>query len=406
MIRRLKIKFVCINMLIVTVMLSVIFGMLLYNTSRNMEEQGYRTLQNIHEELSHRGPVMRWNRVPFFAVVVSQEGDLALQASTFPDSGEELDLLKIAGSVHGSGEEQGVLEEYNLRFSSRPFLRGARIVFMDVSMENGILMDLIKTCMKIAALSYMVFLGISILLAQWAIRPVEAAWKNQRQFVADASHELKTPLTVIMTNAELLQEDTFEEVSRKQFAGNILTMSHQMRGLVEGLLDLARVDNGVVKTSFEELDFSDVVENALLPFEPLFFEKGMELASSIEPGLFLRGSRDHLQQVVDILLDNAVKYGDPENRVEVALQRQGYFLSLRVSTAGEAISREDLKRIFRRFYRIDKARSMNHSYGLGLSIAQSIVEDHRGKIWAESRNGINSFWVTLPGLRHRQTEQH
>ena len=406
MIRRLKIKFVCINMLIVTVMLSVIFSMVLQNTRRNMEEQGYRTLQSIHEELSHRGPVMRWNRVPFFAVVISSEGELSLQTSTFLDSGEEPDLLNIARMVYSSEEEQGILEEYDLRFSRKTFLRGERMVFMDISMENSILMDLIKTCIKIGALSYVVFLGISILLAQWAICPVEAAWKNQRQFVADASHELKTPLTVIMTNAELLQEDTYEDASRKQFAGSILAMSHQMRGLVEGLLDLARVDNGVVKTTFEELDFSDVVENALLPFEPLFFEKGMELVSSIEPGLILRGSRSHLQQVADILLDNAVKYGDPEKKVEVCLQRQGYFVSLCVSTSGEAISREDLKRIFRRFYRIDKARSMNHSYGLGLSIAQSIVQDHRGKIWAESKNGINTFWVLLPGVRHRQPVQH
>ena len=406
MIRRLKIKFVCINMLIVTVMLSVIFSMVLQNTRRNMEEQGYRTLQSIHEELSHRGPVMRWNRVPFFAVVISSEGELSLQTSTFLDSGEEPDLLNIARMVYSSEQEQGILEEYDLRFSRKTFLRGERMVFMDISMENSILMDLIKTCIKIGALSYVVFLGISILLAQWAIRPVEAAWKNQRQFVADASHELKTPLTVIMTNAELLQDDTYEDASRKQFVGSILAMSHQMRGLVEGLLDLARVDNGVVKTTFEELDFSDVVENALLPFEPLFFEKGMEPVSSIEPGLILRGSRSHLQQVADILLDNAVKYGDPEKKVEVCLQRQGYFVSLCVSTSGEAISREDLKRIFRRFYRIDKARSMNHSYGLGLSIAQSIVQDHRGKIWAESKNGINTFWVLLPGVRQRQPVQY
>ena len=401
MIRRLKIKFVCINMLIVTVMLSVIFGMVLGNTRRNMEEQGYRTLQSIHEELSHRGPVMRWNRVPFFSVVISPEGELSLQTSTFLNSAEESDLLKIAQTVYESGEDQGVLDEYDLRFSRKTFLIGERMVFMDISMENSILMDLIKTCITIGALSYVVFLGISILLAHWAIRPVEAAWKNQRQFVADASHELKTPLTVIMTNAELLQEDSFEEASRKQFAGSILAMSHQMRGLVEGLLDLARVDNGVVKTSFEELDFSDVVENALLPFEPLFFEKGMELVSNMEHDLLMRGSKVHLQQVVDILLDNAVKYGDPEKKVEICLQRQGYYVCLCVSTAGEAISREDLKRIFRRFYRIDKARSMNHSYGLGLSIAQSIVQDHRGKIWAESKNGINSFWVVFPSVKHR-----
>ena len=111
MIRRLKIKFVCINMLIVTVMLSVIFGMVLGNTRRNMEEQGNRTLQSIHEELSHRGPVMRWNRVPFFAVVVSPDGELSLQASTFLDSAEETDLLNIARTVYESGEMQGVLDE-------------------------------------------------------------------------------------------------------------------------------------------------------------------------------------------------------------------------------------------------------------------------------------------------------
>lgn len=406
MIRCLKIKFVCINMLIVTVMLAVIFGMVLQNTRRNMEERGYRTLQIIQEEPFHRGPATRWNRVPFVLIEISPEGEFHLRSNTLFDSNEDMDLLKIAQFVYESEEKQGILKEYNLRFSRRPFPRGERIVFMDVSMENNILKDLIKSCIKIGAVSYLVFLGISILLAQWAIRPVETAWKNQRQFVADASHELKTPLTVIMTNAELMQEDCLEEASRKQFEGSILTMSHQMRGLVEGLLDLARVDNGIVKTSFEELDFSDMVENALLPFEPLFFEKGMELVSSVEQGISLRGSRDHLQQVVDILLDNAVKYGDPEKKAEVCLQRQGNSVSLRVSTSGEAISREDLKRIFRRFYRIDQARSMNHSYGLGLSIAQSIVEEHRGKIWAESKNGINDFKVLLPGLKHRYPVHH
>ena len=406
MILRLKIKFVCINMLIVTVMLAVIFGMVLHNTHRNMEDQGYRTLQSIHEELSHRGPVMRWNRVPFFAVMVSQDGELTLQASTFPDSDEALDLMEIAGMVYASEENQGLLETYNLRFSRRQFPRGERIVFMDVSMENSILRDLIRTCVKIALFSYMVFLGISMLLARWAIRPVETAWKNQRQFVADASHELKTPLTVIMTNAELLQEESFEAVSRKQFAENILSMSHQMRGLVEGLLDLARVDNGALKTSFAELNFSTLVENALLPFEPLFFEKGMELVSNIEQDLFLKGSHAHLQQVVDILLDNAVKYGAPEKQVRVSLQRQGYYIILCVSSAGDPISKEDLKRIFRRFYRIDQTRAMNHSYGLGLSIAQSIVEDHRGRIWAESKDGINDFRVLLPGLKHRYSMHH
>jgi len=181
-------------------------------------------------------------------------------------------------------------------------------------------------------------------------------------------------------------------------------MSRQMRGLVEGLLDLARVDNGIVKTTFEEFNFSAAAENCLLPFEPLFFEKGMELVSEIEPGISLQGSKSHLQQVVDILLDNAVKYGEPEKKVKVCLRRGGHYVQLCITTAGDEISREDLKQIFRRFYRIDKARSMNQSYGLGLSIAQRIVEDHRGKIWAESENGFNSFYVQLPVLSYRQSK--
>lgn len=403
MITRLKIKFVCINMLIVTVMLMIIFGTVLYNTGSNMEEQGYRTLQSIHEDPMHRDHSWRNRRVAFFTVAVSPQGVMSISNNTFIDREIDSELLDIARSVYQGGKKQGVLKEHDLRFMRRAVPPGEEIVFMDVSMEHMILKDLMGTCIHIALVSYLLFFVISVLLAQWAIRPVETAWKNQRQFVADASHELKTPLTVIMTNAELLQDKSYEDTAKEQFASSILTMSRQMRGLVEGLLDLARVDNGVVKATFSELDFSAVVNNCLLPFEPLFFEKGMELISVVEPEIFLRGSRSHLQQVVDILLDNAVKYGDPDQKVEVRLQRQGLFAQLCVASAGAEISREDLKRIFRRFYRIDKARSMNQSYGLGLSIAQSIVEDHRGKIWAESKNGVNSFYVQIPILLHRQS---
>ena len=177
-------------------------------------------------------------------------------------------------------------------------------------------------------------------------------------------------------------------------------MSHQMRGLVEGLLNLARVDNGVVKTVFTDLDLTELVNDCLLPFEPLYFEKGMELVSDLEPGIHVRGSESHLRQVVDILLDNAAKYATPQSTVQVQLRRQGIYGLLTVSNPGEEISKEDLKNIFKRFYRIDKARSMNHSYGLGLSIAQSILQDHGGKIWAESQNGIISFHVQLLLHRH------
>ena len=240
------------------------------------------------------------------------------------------------------------------------------------------------------------FLGISILLSRWVITPVKVAWDQQRQFVADASHELKTPLAVIMSNAELVQNEETGEEDRIKFSRNILAMTYQMRTLVENMLEMARVDNGAVKTQFSHLDLSQLVQDAVLSFQLLYAEQGMALECAAQEDIFVQGSEQHLYQVMDVLLDNALKYGTPGSTVRVELRHSGRGCVLSVASAGEAISAEDLKNIFKRFYRADKARAMNGSYGLGLSIAESIVSAHRGRIWAESSLGINTFFVALP----------
>ena len=161
-------------------------------------------------------------------------------------------------------------------------------------------------------------------------------------------------------------------------------------------MELARVDNAQNHITMQELDFSKLISDAVLPFEPLFFEKGMVLESEVEPGIRLRGSAEHLRQVPEILLDNAMKYADPASTVQVRLVRHGRECLLSVANRGPEIGREDLKNIFKRFYRVDQARSMGGSYGLGLSIAERIVQTHRGRIWAESAGGTNTFYVQLP----------
>lgn len=272
-----------------------------------------------------------------------------------------------------------------------------RIVFADISSELKTLHNLIESCVFIGAISFVIFLGISILLAHWTVRPVDRAWRQQRQFVADASHELKTPLTVIMTNAELLQSTDYDTESRTRFAGNILTMSQQMRSLVEGLLDLARFDNGQRHMAFSRQDFSKLVSDAVLPFEPVFYEKGLRLSTEVEDGIALYGSAQHLRQLVEILLDNAQKYSAEQGETKVQLRKQGRnHCLLAISNPGTELTKADLKNIFKRFYRVDQARSRTGSFGLGLSIAQSITQEHRGKIWAESVGGRNIFYVQLP----------
>ena len=397
MIRRLRIKFVCINMTIVTAMLLVIFAMVFHFTQENLQRQSSRAmdLAQMPTPPGFPGAVPDKILLPGFVVEIGHSGNMVIQDNGFYDLSDEALVRKLVDQAQNSGDRTGKLSQYKLRYQIHSVPTGQRIVFVDISAEMETVKGLVKSCLMIGGASLLVFLGISILLAHWAVRPVETAWNQQQQFVADASHELKTPLTVIMTNAELLHSDDYGEAEKRQFSQNVLTMSQQMRGLVESLLELARVDNGAVKMSFGTVDFSALVEDCLMRFDPVYFEKNRFLEGTVEENLRIKGSQSYLQQAVDILLDNGVKYAPEGSTVKVSLRRQGSQCLLCVSNAGEPISRENLKNIFKRFYRVDKARSRDGSFGLGLSIAQSIVSEHRGKIWAESSDGVNIFCIQL-----------
>ena len=148
-----------------------------------------------------------------------------------------------------------------------------------------------------------------------------------------------------------------------------------------------------MKMHFECVDFSELVSDAALSFQLLYEEKERELRCAVQDGIQIQGSEQHLYQVMDVLLDNALKYSVPGGPVRVELTGSGKSCVLSVASPGDPISKEDLKNIFKRFYRADKARAMNGSYGLGLSIAESIILAHKGKIWAESEQGYNTFFV-------------
>ena len=401
MIKRLRIKFICINMTIVTAMLLVILGMVLHFTEENLQKQSMGMAQNLMGGMQFPAPPSGERfapedvRLPWFRVSWDPAGQMRILSNGYEEELGEDTLREIIDIARDSDQPTGILRNHRLRFSKVPGMFGEQIVFVDISSEMATMESLLRTCVVVGILSFGVFLVLSILLARWAIRPVEKAWNQQRQFVADASHELKTPLTVIMTNAELLQDSGYDEISRQGFADSILTMSRQMRFLVESLLDLARLDNGS-RLPFEALDLSELTGESLLPFEALYFERQLGLESEVEENIRVRGSRSHLKQVLDILLDNGAKYTAPGGSVRVSLARQGSHCLLRVSGPGEPIGREDLQNIFRRFYRVDKARQRDGSYGLGLSIADSIVREHGGRIWAESQNGENTFFVQIP----------
>ena len=404
MIKRLRIKFVCINMAIVTVMLCVIFGLVLHFTSTSMEKDSIEMMHAVAMNPQPLGAPGKWGpgaQLPHFILQLNPSGEWIVSGSgnyDLTDPAMLSELIKLS-----STQKSGVLKEYGLRFVRVVTPNTERIVFADMSRETSILSDLLETCLLIGAASFIVFLIISILLAHWAVKPVAVAWEQQRQFVADASHELKTPLTVILSNAQMLSGNGEDPELREKLTSNIVTVSQQMKDLVTKLLNSARVDQGIDTMEFSTLDLSETVSNAILPFDSIFYDQEKALSSKIEDGILVRGSQSHLVQVVDILLDNAQKYSSEHGHTWVTLKRQGTkHCLLTVSNEGEPISAKDLKHIFKRFYRADAARVRTGSYGLGLSIAEGIVKAHKGKIWAESRNGINTFAVQLPATTETQ----
>ena len=372
MIRKLRLKFICVNMLIVTLMLTAIFGMVYHLTRQGLETQSEAMLQSVASDAFHPnrpGSPPQEVHLPFFVLELDGNGGLTASGGGYYDLTDQEFLKTLADAATDADAPAGVLREYGLRYCRSVTPRGERIAFTDMSSERATLKNLTETCAAIGVLCFAAFLLISWLLARWAVKPVETVWQQQRQFVADASHELKTPLTVIMTNAELLNSPDFDETHRSQFAAHILTMSRQMRQLIEEMLDLARTDSG---------------------------QSTLTLAVDIQPGLTVRGSQQHLRQTVDILLDNARKYAAPSGEISVTLTRCGGRCRLTVSNPGPEISKADLQNIFKRFYRADEAHTQRGSYGLGLSIARNIILRHRGRIWAESKNGRNTFFVELP----------
>jgi signal transduction histidine kinase len=394
MLKKLRLKFILVNMIIVACMLLVIFGLVFQYTRAELNNESQVTLHGLMQ--GAQLPSATGSKLPYFALQISIHGGVTVSGSSYYDLKDEAFIQELIQYVYTVNTDEGYIAKYDLRYGVVAGVFSQTIIFVDVSGHTAALKSLVQSCTFVGVVALAAFFLISVLLARWAVRPVEKAWQQQRQFVSDASHELKTPLTVIMSNAELLQSEEFEPEAKQQFASSILVMSHQMRSLVEGMLELARADNGQVKKAFEILDLSKEVSDTILPFEPVFFEKGLILENELQPGISVRGSRGYLRQVLEILLDNAAKYSAP-GIVMVQLQHQGKnHCLLSVSNPGAPIDKKDLQKIFERFYRADAARSRTGNFGLGLPIARSIVEEHGGKIWAESNETGNRFCVLLP----------
>ena len=338
----------------------------------------------------------RKGRAPTFTLQYNAEGELLAQGSDMYDLTDLSYLQGVLEKAKAMNMEYGVLKVEELRFL-RVEQPGARVyVFADISGETEALHSMVLHELLIGGIAFVAFLFISIFLSRWAAKPVERAWEQQQQFIADASHELKTPLTVILTNAELMWDNELEPAEQRQCVENVLEMSRRMRILTEEMLNLARAENAQEELMDQLCPMDRLIDDAVLPFEALFFEQGLELEAELAREITVKGNETQLRQLVEILLDNARKYSLP-GKVELSLQKHNNRSCLiSLSNPAEPMSEEDLKHLFERFYRADQARSSDGSFGLGLSIAEGIVRRHKGSISATYNDGRLTFTIQLP----------
>lgn len=309
------------------------------------------------------------------------------------DSGDMEEIFSVANQIAGCRQSYGEYGRYRYRISGRRSPSGViQVTFLERSLI--IQQEKEKLVFSIVILVVgMLLLGIfSVFLVRWLTKPVEENIKKQESFVSMASHELKTPLTVIGVNAEMLYRRPGEE----KYLDYIQAEVKKMSKLVNEMLIMASAENQIYaqQTIFS---ISDVFSRVVAHFEAIAEERRITIYPSVQNEIFFYGSEVQLERVIMILLDNAVKYTKPGERIDAGLQKNKSKISIFVGNSGTEIPPDQQERIFERFYRMDASgnRKGGH-YGLGLSIAKAIVLQYSGKISVKSKKGYTMFEVVLP----------
>ena len=433
MIRHLRWKVVATNMLLISLVLLAVFAAVYFisrgNYHKNVQQQLYQALEQGDYGRSQPG----MDSIPCFVAEVYGSGTVRVAGNSYYDLSDETRMAEIVTAALAADEDAGTLDEFHLRYLRQRGYTTTAIAFTDTYLEYTSLHTLLKACSLVGCGALVVLFLCSYLLSGVVTKPVGAAWAQQEQFLSDASHELKTPLTVILSSAvyavytlnggakqestsvrvkaeitglaELLEQSASPE--QAVYVDNIRAEGRRMKALVEDMLTLFRAQKNAGSPPDTVTDLSEAAVTAALRFEPVAFEAGHVLDYDIAPSLPVRGDGAKLGQALAVLLDNAVKYAAPGTPIRLTAVRQGSRAVVSVTDQGPDIPSDKLPRIFDRFYRADDARTDGDSFGLGLPIAKAIVDAHRGVLRCDSSGGVTTFSISLPltaGKQERGTD--
>lgn len=391
-----KIFLVLFSMLTIFVlMILIIYNVILYINEFNGLKESVDTIESITSRPFYQTDF--YDKELMFmdldVYIIRFDSDMNI-TSVYNYSDDDLTSEDIVNITKQYNKSYSRLEQINLFSAKYVLLMNPRNELIIINIE-----DINAKLVLSAQVSILIFVLIELLtvyivkmLTNWLIRPVEEAFLKQKQFIFDASHELKTPLSVIMTSAECLSKNPKET----KWLDNIQSETERMNKLVLDLLNLAKYDNSHENRVLSVIDLSKLVEKSVLTFESLIYDKGLNLKYHIDQDVNFKCVDSEMKQLVEILVDNAIKHAYDKSTITVDLIKKKDEISLVVKNRGDKIPKEEQSKIFERFYRSDNSRNRNENrFGLGLAIAKNIVLSHNGKIYVECKNGYTSFISTF-----------
>lgn len=407
MISSLRKRFISISMISVLVVFSGIFFFLLVFTRM----QTNRSLDMLADAISsnngtfpvfdpaERRPPMRllyWDVITeetqfstrFFSVWLDEQQQIIdINIDSVSVITEE-DVEGYIEKVLKKRKERGWLSDY--RYKMVDTEKGTTIVFVNGSMYENTANRLLFTALFVLLGSAALILILTVIVSKRAVRPVAESYEKQRQFITDANHELKTPLTLILSNLDIVEA----EMGKNEWLDDIRSEGERMGLLINQLVTLSRMDESTDSLVWADFDLSNAVADTVLEFQSLAEERHCVLTSFISPSVRYHGDESLIRRLTSILLDNAIKYCDPDGNIQLSLTCRRYPV-LTVENSYKDVDHLELNRLFDRFYRADKARTFSGSFGIGLSIAQSIVKSHKGNISAYKKSNVIGFRVEL-----------
>lgn len=402
MIRKLRIKLILASMLSLLLVLGIIFGGIgILNYKKILTDAD--GILTILEENDGKFPIdehpeddiLQMEEVPkgdrllspelpyesrYFTVFLTAEGTVVSTNTGKIAAIDTQTAIEYAQSIFEKGSSKGFVGDY--RYIMYVSGEEIHIVFLDCGREMSSFRTLLMTSAAVGLVGLSAVLILLVILSGRIVKPFSENYEKQRRFITDAGHELKTPLTIIDADAEVLEMD----IGENEWLCDIKNQSRRLAQLTNSLILLSRMEE---QPRMEKIKFciSDLIEETVETFQALAKTNNKTLLGEIEPMLSMAGDEKAIRQLITILLDNAMKYTNDEGKIKVTLKKQKNLIQLSVFNTVDSISREDMTRLFDRFYRIDKSRnSQTGGYGLGLSIASAIVNVHKGKINASTQD--------------------